>query len=75
MIGLDYPDLWEWEEFDPSRLLEVMRGFAAAWWVAGGWRLDLWFGHETRTNQDVYLAILGGDQHKLYDTLQYWRLY
>jgi hypothetical protein len=24
VIGLDYPELWEWEEFDPSRLLELM---------------------------------------------------
>ena len=75
MIGLDYPDLWEWEEFDPSRLLEVMGGFAAPWWVAGGWALDLWLGRETRTHQDVDLAILRGDQHKLYDTLHHWELY
>jgi hypothetical protein len=75
VIGLDYPNLWEWEEFDPSRLLEVMRGFAAPWWIAGGWALDLWLGRETRTHQDVDLAILRGDQHKLYDTLHHWELY
>jgi hypothetical protein len=75
VIGLDYPELWEWEEFDPSRLLEVMHGFAAPWWVAGGWALDLWLGRETRTHQDVDLAILRGDQHELYDTLRHWELY
>ncbi len=74
MIGLDYPDAWKWEEFEPSRLLEVMRGFAAPWWVAGGWALDLWLGRETRVHQDVDLAILRGDQHKLYDTLPDWEL-
>jgi hypothetical protein len=75
MIGLDYPDAWEWEEFEPSRLLEVMRGFAAPWWVAGGWALDLWLGRKTRVHQDVDLAILRGDQHKLYDALPDWELY
>jgi hypothetical protein len=75
VIGLDYPDLWEWEEFDPSRLLELMRSFAAPWWVGGGWALDLWLGRETRTHQDVDLAILRDDQHKLYDTLHRWELY
>ena len=75
MIGLDYPDLWEWEQFDPSRLMELMRSFAAPWWVGGGWALDLWLGRQTRTHQDVDLAILRGDQHKLYDTLHHWELY
>jgi Aminoglycoside-2''-adenylyltransferase len=75
VIGLDYPDLWEWEQFDPSRLLELIRSFAAPWWVGGGWALDLWLGRETRTHQDVDLVILRGDQHKLYDTLHRWELY
>ena len=29
MIGFDYGHLWEWEEFDPCRLLEVMGDFDA----------------------------------------------
>jgi hypothetical protein len=41
VIGFDYGYLWEWEEFDPSRLLEVMEDFDALWWIAGGWALDL----------------------------------
>jgi hypothetical protein len=36
VIGLDYPDLWKWEDFDPSRLSSLMRSFHAPWWVAGG---------------------------------------
>jgi hypothetical protein len=36
VIGFDYGNLWEWEEFDPSRLLAVMADFDAPWWVAGG---------------------------------------
>jgi Aminoglycoside-2''-adenylyltransferase len=75
VIGLDYPNLWEWEEFDPSRLLEVMRGFPAPWWVAGGWALDLWLGRRTRDRQDLDVAVLREDQRKLYATLRRWELY
>ena len=75
MIGFDYGSLWEWEEFDASRLLEVMADFNAPWWVAGGWALDLWMERETRPHQDVDLAILRGDQQKLYRSLSQWELY
>jgi hypothetical protein len=75
VIGLDYPNLWEWEEFDPPRLLEVMRDFAAPWWVAGGWALDLWLGRRTRDHQDLDIAVLRGDQRKLYATLRRWEMY
>ena len=75
MIGFDYGHLWEWEEFDLARLLEVMGGFDAPWWVAGGWALDLWMERETRPHQDVDVAILRGDQQKLYTSLSQWELY
>ena len=61
MIGFDYGYLWEWEEFDAPRLLEVMADFDAAWWMAGGWALDLWMERESRSHQDVDIAILRGD--------------
>jgi hypothetical protein len=75
VIGYDYGSLWEWEQFDPPRLLKVMRGFDAPWWIAGGWALDLWISHETRTHQDVDIAILRGDQQKLYEAFSEWELY
>jgi hypothetical protein len=75
VIGLDYPELWEWERFDPSRLLEVMGGFDAPWWVAGGWALDLWMGRETRPHRDLDVAILRDDQKKLHRGFDGWELY
>ena len=75
MIGYDYGYLWEYEEFDAPRLLEVMADFNAPWWVAGGWALDLWMERETRPHQDVDVAILRGDQQKLYRSLSQWELY
>jgi hypothetical protein len=75
VIGYDYGNLWEWEEFDPSRLLEIMSSFEAPWWIAGGWALDLWMGRETRTHQDLDVAILRRDQLELYRALHGWELY
>ena len=72
MIGFDYGHLWEWEEFDAPRLLEVMADFDAPWWIAGGWALDLWMERESRFHQDVDIAILRGDQQKLYQSLSRW---
>jgi hypothetical protein len=74
VIGFDYGNLWEWEEFVPSRLLAVMADFDALWWVAGGWALDLWMERQTRPHQDVDIMILRGDQQKLYRALNQWEL-
>src|SRR5215213_6437843 len=52
-----------------------MADFNAPWWVAGGRALDLWMERETRPHQDVDIAILRGDQQKLYRSLSRWELY
>jgi hypothetical protein len=75
VIGLDYGDLWKWEDFDPSRLSSIMRRFHAPWWVAGGRALDLWMGRQTRAHQDVDVAILRDDQKQLQQTFGGWELY
>ena len=75
VIGLDYPDHWRWEDFDPSRLSNLMRSFHAPWWVAGGRALDLWMGRQTRAHQDVDVAILRADQKQLHEIFCGWELY
>ena len=34
VIGFKYGDLWEWEEFEHSRLLKLNFGFNGLRWVA-----------------------------------------
>jgi Aminoglycoside-2''-adenylyltransferase len=75
VIGLDYTELSEWEEFDSFRLLEIMGSCDAPWWVAGGWALDLWLGRATRKHQDLDVAVLRADQCKLYKALRRGELY
>jgi hypothetical protein len=75
VIGFDYGGLWRWEDFDPSRLSTLMRGFHAPWWVAGGRALDLWMGRQTRAHQDVDVAVLRDDQKHLHEAFGGWELY
>jgi hypothetical protein len=51
-----------------------MTGFAAPWWVAGGWALDLYLGRVTRPHGDVDLAVLRRDQAALQRHLAGWSL-
>jgi hypothetical protein len=72
VIGLDYPDHWKWEDFDPSRLSSLMCSFHAPWWVAGGRALDFWMGRQTRAHQDVDVAVLRADQKQLHEAFGGW---
>ena len=56
------------------RAREVMAGFAGAWWVAGGWALDLFLGHKTRPHADLELSVLATDQGALFEQLRGWDL-
>jgi hypothetical protein len=51
----------------------LMRGFEAHWCVAGGWALDLFLGHVTRSHEDLELAIFRPDQERLRQHLRGWR--
>jgi uncharacterized protein (DUF952 family) len=56
------------------RAVEVMAGFAAPWWVAGGWALDLFLGHQSRPHADLELSVLAADQQALFEHLRGWDL-
>jgi hypothetical protein len=46
----------------------------APWWVAGGWAVDLFLGHQTREHADIEIAVLREDQLVLQRTLAGWDL-
>src|SRR6266571_6237524 len=51
---------------------DVMRGFPHPWYIAGGWAIDLYIGHETREHDDIDVAILRDDQAQLRTHLAPW---
>ena len=61
-----------WDALSPHELRGLMEGFAAPWWVAGGWALDLFLGGQTRQHGDIDIAILRGDQLALREHLAGW---
>jgi hypothetical protein len=54
-----------------ARLMSTYRG---AWWIAGGWAIDLYVDRITRAHDDVDVAVLRKDQHALQRHLADWRL-
>jgi hypothetical protein len=53
VIVFKYGDLWEWEVFDLSRLVELMCGFDGPWWVARGSALALRKGCRRKESSQV----------------------
>lgn len=54
--------------FDPLRdQLRHVEGLPVAWYVAGGWAIDLFLDRVTREHRDVDLAIARADQRRVYD--------
>ena len=57
---------------EPRRVARVMEGFPRAWFVAGGWAIDLFLGRETRAHEDDEIAILRADQEEIRRHLAGW---
>src|SRR5690349_16504078 len=47
------------------RVVARMRSFPAAWWIAGGWAIDLFLGRVTREHSDLEIGIWRDDQPKI----------
>jgi hypothetical protein len=70
--GGDFAHLWAWEPLSPPAFGDVLVGFQKAWWICGGWALDLLHGRETRRHDDLDVAILRRDQLHLHEFLGGW---
>jgi hypothetical protein len=55
-----------------QRVARVMEDFSRAWFVAGGWAIDLFLGRETRAHEDVEIAVLRADQEEMRRHLAGW---
>ena len=67
--------LWPWEPITPRDVAEVLAGFQAPWWIAGGSAIELFLGRTTRRRYDLDLAILRRDQLALRRHLADWDLH
>jgi hypothetical protein len=58
---LDPPGHEAWEPWHPNEVFSLLRSVEAPWHFAGGWALDLWHSFETRSHEDIEIAILRDD--------------
>lgn len=65
-------DLLKWEPLTPPQVVELLRGYDAPWWIAGGWALDLYLGRQTRAHNDIEISVFRADEQKLRRHLRGW---
>ena len=51
------PDLDAWDAWRPEEIARRLAGVRVPWYVAGGWAIDLLFGHQRREHDDLEVAI------------------
>jgi len=56
-------------------LAPLLAGMAFPWWVAGGWAIDLFVGHQTRLHDDLDVLVLRRDQLAVHQALRGWDLH
>jgi aminoglycoside-2''-adenylyltransferase len=62
------------EPLSLDEAVKLMLGFAAPWWIAGGWAIDLHAERVTREHADVDIAVLFDDRRRLRAHLAEWDL-
>jgi hypothetical protein len=69
------PDLGPWQPLAVRDLAPLLAGMAFPWWVAGGWAIDLFVGHQTRLHDDLDVLVLRRDQLAVHQALRGWDLH
>ncbi|MEX2246231.1 MAG: amino acid transporter [Dehalococcoidia bacterium] len=64
-----------WAAPSLAELPALFEGFGAAWWVAGGWAIDLHLGRQTRPHGDLDTALLRRDQPALRTQFSSWDIH
>jgi Aminoglycoside-2''-adenylyltransferase len=58
----DRIELTRWEPLSVAQTVELMTGLDCAWWIAGGWAIDLFLNRSTREHADTDVLVLRADQ-------------
>jgi hypothetical protein len=64
-----------WDAWSPDELSARLSCWNTDWYVAGGWALDLWHGHQTRAHEDLEFVVLPeqiGDCRKSLSELEFF---
>lgn len=58
-------DIHNWEPLSVEETVALLSELPVPWWIAGGWAIDLFLGHQTRTHNDTDILIRRNDQLKV----------
>jgi len=64
-----------WKSTQPEAARFWFQQVDAPWWIAGGWALDLFVGHQTRTHGDLDIGILRRDAVGILSNLPSWEFF
>ena len=64
-----------WRMTLPEQAADWLCGLRKPWWIAGGWALDLFVGHQTRPHADLDVGILRRDVPIVLRHLASWECY
>jgi hypothetical protein len=56
-----FPDLGAWNAWSPEQLASRLQALDVPWAVAAGWAIDLFIGGESRTHEDLEIAVARAD--------------
>lgn len=64
-----------WNPLTPAEAVRLFGDFSGSWCVAGGWALDLFVGHQTRSHADLDILIPRQDLDRVHGFLPDWELF
>lgn len=67
-------DLGRWEPLTPLQVVTLFRqhDIHQAWWIAGGYAIELFVGQALRSHADIDVLLLRRDQHVVHEVLAGW---
>ena len=68
-------DLGTWDPLLPAEAAAELVGLPCRWWLAGGWAIDLYLGHQRRPHADLDVLILRAEQSAVQRHLAGWDLH
>ena len=69
------PGLDAWEPWTPLEALRMLGDVGVPWCVVGGWAIDLFVGKQTRSHEDLEIAVLRDDFDAVRDGLRAFEMY
>ena len=64
-----------WRAVHPQEASTLLGQVPAQWWVAGGWALDLFVGHQGRSHKDLDIGILRRDVRQVVGAMSGWEFF